>query len=303
MAEIVVTGATGQLGRAFRRLVPHALFLDRGDLDLSWPPDRISQVLLKLRPRFVLNCAAYTAVDQAETEPDVANRINGWAVQEMASTCARLGARLVTYSSDYVFNGEEVADGYREEMATDPISTYGKSKVIAELAVRRTPNAIAIRTSWVFGDGKNFFNTMLEMTGEQGMTRVPVVADQVGRPTYAADLATATLRLLELERVPSILHVSNDGPPVSWCELANATFRLVGSEAIAEPISTQQFLRNRRGKANAVRPHYSVLNLALLSSLGVTMRPWEDALADFLRELQNGPRLVSRTPVAPEQDT
>jgi dTDP-4-dehydrorhamnose reductase len=282
MSDIVVTGAGGQLGRAFQQLLPHARFLERTDLDLSWPPDRIRETVARIRPGVLLNCAAYTSVDQAEVDFDLAKRVNGLAVSEMANACHQVGARFVTYSSDYVFNGDEVPGGYSEEMPTDPRSAYGRSKVIGELAVLQSTNATVIRTSWVFGEGKNFFLAILRLAKEDSTARIPVVTDQIGRPTYAQDLATATLQMIQLETLPSILHISNDGPPASWCDLAEATLRRSGRAAIPEPVTTEQFLRRMAGKVTAPRPRYSVFDLTRLKSLGIEMRPWTEALSDFL---------------------
>lgn len=279
--KTVITGANGQLGKAFRSLVPEAVFLSRDEFDLSEPAATLREKLRNLKPDVVINCAAYTKVDQAETEPELAHKINSAAVKALAEACASLNARFITYSTDYVFDGTECEGGYRESDPVNPRSVYGQSKVEGEQAITNLPNCTVIRTSWVFGDSANFVRTMLNLA-DKGLSEVSVVNDQIGRPTYAPDLAQATLKLLEQTDLPAIIHVTNEGEPTSWADLARETFAIADKAVTVNPISTEEFFKNKT--LYAKRPHYSVLNLDLLHNLGVTLRPWQDALQDYLKD-------------------
>lgn len=279
--KYVIIGANGQLGRAFQMLVPEATFLDREEIDLSGPTDGFQDLLAKFNPDCVINCAAYTQVDKAESESEIVHTINGAAVKALAEACASLNARFITYSTDYVFDGTEQDGGYRENNPVNPTSVYGQSKVEGEQAIANLPKCTVIRTSWVFGDGANFVRTMLSLA-DKGLTTLTVVHDQIGRPTYAHDLAEATLTLINRhETLPPVIHISNDGDPVSWADFAKEIFSIAKRDVTVTPISTADYFKDKTNYAP--RPSYSVLNLDLLNSLGVTMRPWQDALMEYLK--------------------
>lgn len=277
---IVVTGVTGQLGAAFSRLDPGARGVSRADLDLARPSD-IGSVLDRLSPTVLINCAAYTAVDRAETEEDLATTINGEAVGVMARWTFDRGIPFVTFSTDYVFAGD--ADrAYVESDTPAPINAYGRSKLAGEHATAEAnPNALIVRTSWVVsGTHPNFIATMLRLIAQGGPVRV--VDDQVGRPTMVDDLAHAVSNALT-SGVTGVLHLTNSGEPVSWCGLAAETARLAGAEAdVVVPISTAEYPTPAR------RPANSVLASERLSTIGLNELPdWRASLPPVVASLRS----------------
>jgi dTDP-4-dehydrorhamnose reductase len=278
--QIVILGADGQLGRAFSSLMPHAVFLNRQNLDIGHPRQVVEKILRERAPNVVINCAAYTNVDRAEIEEERATTINGRAVGLLASVCHDLGAMFISYSSDYVFDGRFFGRPYREDDSTNPLSAYGRSKRLGEQLAGG--NGCIIRTSWVYGDGRNFVRTMLKMATDNELAEVSIIDDQLGRPTYAVDLARATLRLLKTRPLPPVLHISNSGEELSWAAFARSIFQTAGLSVRVMPISTEEYLRRRSGQIIAQRPHYSVLDLSVIEERGVCMRPWNQALAEHL---------------------
>ncbi len=254
---IVVTGADGQLGTAFRKiLTDDVVFLTRATLDLG-DLGRIGPTLAGLQPSAVINCAAYTAVDGAESEEDTASTINGRAVHEMATVCRDAGVRFVTFSTDYVFDGTKDG-GYVESDAPNPINAYGRSKLLGErLALEANPDALIIRTSWLLsGTHPNFALTMLRLLGKRD---VSVVNDQFGRPTLVDDLARATLEAVD-DGVTGVLHLANVGV-TTWFELARQVADIAGLDsARVHPCATAEY------PTLAARPPNSVLDSERLSS-------------------------------------
>lgn len=275
--KIVVIG-NGQLGKAFQELLPDAMFPTRQQLSLGWPLGKIEETVRELEPDVLINAAAYTQVDRAEQEHELANQVNGYAVIAMAKACQKMGCRFVTYSTDYVFPGYLIPGGYTEEMGTKPSSAYGRSKLIAENGLWSCSLATTIRTSWLFGEGSNFVKAM-QGQAEQGKTSLPVIDDQIGRPTYAKDLAKATIAYLKTDRLDRFLHISNEGTPVSWAGFAQEIFARSGLNVQINPVTTEEYYQ---GRPHAERPLYSVFNLSLLHSCGITLRPWPEALEEYL---------------------
>jgi dTDP-4-dehydrorhamnose reductase len=261
---IAVTGATGQLGTAFRKLVGDgAVCLSRDDLDLS-RPDTVGAVVERLGATVLVNCAAYTAVDRAESERELARSVNALSVEEMAAACRRAGTTFVTFSTDYVFDGTK-PDPYVESDATHPVNAYGATKREGEeLALRANPDALVIRTSWVLsGTHPNFAATMLRLVRER---RLRVVDDQRGHPTLVDDLAPATLAAIEAGAT-GVLHLTNQGV-VSWFELARRVVVIAGLDPERiEPCSTEEYPTPAR------RPANSVLGSERLDELGLDPLP------------------------------
>lgn len=261
---IVVTGPGGQLGTAFRGLfADEASYLDRTELDLA-EPGQGTKAIVDLAPELVINCAAYTAVDQAESEQQLAHRINGEAVGELAAAAARVGAVFVTFSTDYVFDGA-ASHPYVESSETAPLGVYGASKLAGEhLAMQEHPSAVVIRTSWVLsGTHENFAATMIRLVAEKELR---VVDDQRGHPTLADDLAQATMAAVEA-RASGLVHLTNSGT-VSWFELARECVELAGLEpARITPCTTDEYPRP------APRPANSVLESERLEALGLEPMP------------------------------
>ena len=269
---VLVTGASGQVGTAFRDVLPWATFMTRRELDLS-DIASIPGVLLSHRPSAIINCAAYTDVDLAEDEEDLATVINGDAVGVLAQVCADLSIPFVTFSTDYVFDGT-AGSPYVESDSVGPLGAYGRSKVLGEeLAMELFGRTLVVRTSWVISaTHDNFVSTMLRLA-QRGPIRV--VDDQWGRPTIAADLATATAVALK-RGLHGSLHLANQGE-TTWHGLATTTVRLAGLDAaLVEPCGTDSF----RTRAN--RPTNSVLGTE--RDDGPVMPSWEGALPSLVKE-------------------
>jgi len=276
---IVVLGANGQLGSAFVRLLGReAIPVTRGDLDLA-DTGTIVPWLEHLRPDLVINCAAYTAVDQAEKDPDTARRVNATAVGELARGTAAIGARLVTFSTDYVFDGNK-GRPYVESDPTSPINVYGSTKEEGErLALEADPQALVIRTSWVMsGTHQNFIRTILRLM-HAGPVRV--VDDQVGRPTFADDLAAGTMRVLDAG-LTGIVHLTNAGQ-TTWWGLSREIAAMAGLEAEVVPITTAESGRL------ATRPADSRLDSERLAAAGVASLPhYRESLERAVRQQLEG---------------
>ncbi|MFQ5555716.1 MAG: dTDP-4-dehydrorhamnose reductase [Acidimicrobiia bacterium] len=265
----VVTGGSGQLGTAFRTLLPDALYPPRNALDLSRPGGVVAW-LEKTKPDRIINCAAYTAVDGAEADEATAHTINATAVGEMALLAASRSIPFVTFSTDYVFDGT-AARPYVESDGTNPINAYGRSKRSGELlALDAHPAALVVRTSWVLSaTHRNFVATILRLVRERPLR---VVADQHGCPTVAADLALATLAALEAGAT-GLLHLTNSGP-TTWFGVARAAVEMAGLDPTRiEPCTTEEY------PLPAPRPENSVLGSERRSALGVDpLRPWTESL-------------------------
>lgn len=265
-----VLGADGQLGRALTAVMPEALALGRDGLDIGDPVAVGGHDFTGVE--VVFNAAAYTAVDRAETEPAAAWRVNALGPAHLAQAALRYGFLLVHLSTEYVFDG--TAPGpMPEHTPLSPLGVYGASKAAGELAVRASgAEHLIVRTSWVVGDGANFVATMTRLAREGAAPAV--VDDQIGRPTFAGDLAAALVELAGRRR--GTVHVTNDGEPVSWHGLAREVFARHGRDPDdVRPVSTADYAA---GRQLARRPANSVLDLSLLTRAGVTMPSWRDAL-------------------------
>lgn len=263
-----------QLYLILRKLYPQTIGLDIEEIDIA-DQKQVEDVLSHFRPDVIINCAAYTRVDDCESNQELAFRVNGEGPRYLAQVAARLNARLVHMSTDYIFDGKK-GSPYLEEDQPRPISVYGESKLRGDEAVRETLNDyLLVRTSWLFGvKGPNFVYAILSQARE-GKT-LKVVNDQVGSPTYAVDLARAIVKLLELN-CQGIINFCNYGY-CSWFDFARAILRLKGmSQVEVQPITSQQL------NSPARRPRFSVLSLSRIKSvLGAYPRPWEAALAELL---------------------
>ncbi|MGA9869662.1 MAG: dTDP-4-dehydrorhamnose reductase [Rhodococcus sp. (in: high G+C Gram-positive bacteria)] len=279
MANILVTGAGGQLGRQIldRAGVAYpenqTVGVTSAELDIT-DPGAVSDAI---EPgTIVINCAAYTAVDAAETDADRAHAVNADGARNLAESCATVGARLVHISTDYVFDGTETAP-YETDHPTDPRTVYGRTKLAGEQAVLRAlPSAAVVRTAWVYtGVGTDFVSTMIRLERER--ETISVVDDQVGSPTYSYDLAGGLLELANAQEVGGILHATNAGT-ASWFDLARAVFVGVGADPDrVAPCSSAEYVRP------APRPAFSVLSAESWRRAGLTpLRDWQDALADAL---------------------
>ena len=256
--RILVTGKNGQLGRSINKLInietkiennPSSnefIFVGREELDLSNNSSIINYFDNHDKFDIVINSAAYTAVDQAEEEQELANQVNHLAVKQLAEIVKEQKARLIHISTDYVFNGESDKP-YIETSETNPINVYGKSKLAGEKALQAVMpmNAVIIRTSWVYSEyGNNFVKTMLRLGKERD--ELNVVSDQIGSPTYATDLAGAILEIIknkgfkEISQATQIYHYSNKGE-ISWCDFAKEIFKIAKIDCVVNPVTTDQY--------------------------------------------------------------
>lgn len=244
---------------------------DRGQIDITEREDA-AQKIGELKPDVVINAAAYTAVDKAESEKDLAYKVNGCAVGFLAAICKRINALFVHFSTDYVFDGESHT-GYKEDHPYKPINIYGKSKALGEkMILDIEPRYYLIRTSWLFGkSGKNFVETMLKLAADG--KNIKVVNDQFGSPTYAKDLAKEVRKLVESKNPYGIYHLANSGF-CNWHEFAAKIFELSGIKPDIRPVKSEEF------PTPAKRPIYSMLVNTKLPP----MRLWEEALKDYLIE-------------------
>ena len=290
--RILVTGANGQLGSELHRISSfHSefefLFATKEDLPVD-KPWSINYFFNRYKPQYCINCAAYTAVDKAESEKELAFKINTEAVGMLATTCKKLGTVFIHISTDYVFDGMATKP-YKEESPKNPAGVYGLSKSEGEnLAFENNDRTIIIRSSWVYSAlGKNFVKTMLSLMNNK--TEINVVNDQWGSPTYAADLAEALLKVISsiIEKsspgIWGIYHFCNNGI-VTWYEFANAIKELSGSSCKINPISTQHY------PTPAKRPPYSALDTTKIQqTFPIQLKNWKESLAVCLRQIENVP--------------
>ncbi len=288
--RLLVTGAGGMLGqdvvRAAREAGDEAVALARAELDVT-DADAVALALAQAAPDAVVNCAAWTDVDGAESDRPGAFRVNAVGAATLAGAAAGIGARLVHVSTDYVFDGERPADAapYVESDATGPRSEYGRSKLEGEKLVAKSGASYAIaRSSWLFGaGGRNFVATMLALAAERDELRV--VEDQVGCPTATAHLAPALLELARSE-AQGVFHVAAGGPPVSWQAFATEIFRQAGTGTRVLGCTTSEMPRP------APRPAFSAL--ASERPEAPVLPPWQEGLADFLARRAFGPPEAER---------
>lgn len=281
--RLLVFGQTGQVARALAGQAPQARFLSRAAADLT-DPAAVSAAIMAQRPDAVINAAAHTAVDRAETEEPLAMAVNATAPAAMARTCADLGVPLVHLSSDYVFDGSGSAP-WRPGDPTAPLGAYGRSKLAGEVAVRAAGCAhVILRTSWVFSpDGSNFVRTMLRLGAERSHLRV--VSDQIGGPTPADDIAATCMALARAlcDGAPGGTYHYAGAPATSWAGFARETFAMAGMAVTVTDIVTADYPTPAR------RPLNSRLDGTTLARDFAILPPdWRAGLARVLAELTGG---------------
>jgi len=287
--KVLVTGAGGQLGSdvvtLFQQHAYEVLPCDRESLDIT-DVDACLRRVQEFNPDVIIHCAAYTAVDQAETDIDQAYQVNAVGTRNLVVAAEKVGAKFCYISTDYVFDGQSMA-AYHEYDNTNPQTIYGKSKRAGEVLVQSLSSAyFIVRTSWVYGlHGNNFVKTMLRLGQDKSMLNV--VSDQKGSPTYTVDLAAFLLELVQTEKY-GIYHVSNSGE-CTWCEFAKAIFEEANSQGGSynvqvNPCTTEEFSRPAPRPANSVMEHHSIRTNGFQD-----LRHWRDGLKAFLHEyLVNG---------------
>ena len=275
MLKILVTGSNGQLGNELRLLSEELtdfefLFTDYQELDIT-DPDAILRCLNDFNPDWVINCAAYTAVDKAEQEPEKAALLNTAAPGFLAEACSETGARMIQISTDYVFDGKNFKP-YREDHPKNAAGVYARTKSAGEdIVMEKCSSAIILRTSWLYSTfGANFVKTIRRVGKERG--ELKVVADQIGSPTWAHDLADAIVRLITINANPGIFHYSNDGV-CSWFDFAKAIIELSDIQCNINPTDTAGY------PLPSPRPWYSVFDKTKFTTLtGQTIPYWRDSL-------------------------
>lgn len=293
MKKIVVTGANGQLGNELRAIAASGVyggyefvFTDVAELDIT-DAASVKAFAMAERPAWIVNAAAYTAVDKAESEPERAELLNATAVRNLVEAAEAVGAGFVQVSTDYVFDGKTPADRHAL-LETDPVapqSVYGATKLKGEAFALAYPKSFVVRTAWLYSTfGNNFVKTMLRLGAER--PELGVVADQWGTPTYAADLAAALIRMIafsdahpERSDVFGLYHYTDEGV-TNWCDFAREIMRLGGRKCAVRGITSAEY------PAAAKRPEWSVLSKAKIQAVfGVEVPQWEESLARCIQAL------------------
>ena len=286
MANILITGANGQLGSEIRKISEQYpelkfSFTDVAELDIT-SAEKVADFFSEFKPEFLVNCAAYTAVDKAETDESTATLLNATAVGILAEQSAKIGCKMIHISTDYVFNGNGPRP-YKEDNLVDPQSAYGQTKLDGEiLCLQSNPESLIIRTSWLYSAfGNNFVKTMLRLGNER--TELGIVADQIGSPTNAADLASAILTIISSvlnqtkSFIPGIYHYSNEGV-ASWYDFTKAIFEIVGINCLVKPISSEDY------PSPVQRPAYSVMDKSKIkATFGLQIPHWRDSLKTYFQ--------------------
>ena len=280
--RIVVTGGAGMLAQALVRSIRargvHVVALDRTNCNIAIESD-LYRMFMDLKPTLLINCAAYTRVDQAEQEPEAADAVNGYAVGTLARLAKQHGTTLVHYSTDFVFDGSSTRP-YRPDDPVNPLSSYGRSKLLGEreLQGHAPPRWMIIRTAWLYGPGGPCFPQTMLAAARAGRP-LSVVNDQIGSPTFTPDLADATLELLD-RGATGIWHVANAGQ-TTWFDFAAAIFEAFDIAPVElKPTSSAAWKQAR--PASAIRPAYSVLDTSPYERLvGQPPRPWREALRAY----------------------
>jgi dTDP-4-dehydrorhamnose reductase len=286
MHKILITGANGQLGWELGQLAAaypafEFVLVDRSQLDLAFP-ETFEKIIQHIAPDCIINTAAYTAVDKSETEKELSYTVNATAVQALAGICKTLSIPFITFSTDYVFDGE-ATQPYETSKKVEPVNYYGSTKAAGEsMALEANEGTIIIRTSWVFSShGNNFVKTMMRLMKEKD--QLNIVADQKGRPTYARDLALATMSIVEAinagKTIKGIYHFANQGE-TTWYDFAVKIKAIAGLSCDLQPIETKDF------PTPAKRPAYSVLDTEKIEKeLSLTIPHWETSLVECINKL------------------
>lgn len=285
---VLVTGANGQVGQELRVLAAlyptfEFVFTSHDTMPVN-DEAAVQKVFAAHKPVYCINCAAYTAVDKAESEQKMAYQVNAEGTRILAAACKTNNTRFIHISTDYVFNGQSPTP-YTEDAATDPVNTYGATKLKGEqLCLQYNPEAIIIRTAWVYSSfGKNFVKTMMKLMHDR--PAINVVSDQVGAPTYAADLAKCMMHIVAGDHaktvnwVAGIYHYSNQGR-ISWHEFAVAIKELTGSACTVNPIPSEQY------PTPAKRPAFSLLDTnKIRNTFNCTIPDWKESLKACIKLL------------------
>ena len=275
--KILITGANGMLAKSVKARLKKGnelICTDVSNLDIT-DEEAVMKFVQENKPEYIVNCAAYTAVDKAEEVYDLAEKINSEGPANLAKSAKTIDATLVHISTDYVFDGDlDVSKSYVEEDEVGPVTVYGKTKLHGEEQVKKNTDKYYIfRTAWLYGEGNNFVRTMLKLGQER--EEVSVVADQHGSPTYAEDLANIIGQAIEKKIPYGTYHATNQGF-TTWYEFTQKIYELEKVECKIKPVTSEEFVRP------AKRPKNSQLNKEKLLAQGITIPAWEDGLKRYL---------------------
>lgn len=259
------------MGLALRPLLPSGRFASRSDLDVT-DPGAVAEACAGVD--VVIHLAANTFVDACEADPDEAERVNSSGTRIVVEAAHRAGARVVYLSTDAVFSGNKEGE-YSEEDPTGPVNAYARSKLAGEKHV--TPDDLVVRSSWIFGEGRNFISTILDLAPKGPLS---IVDDQRGRPTHSEALASALVFLVD-EAVRGVIHVAGDGPPATWADLGEHALRAAGIDQEVIRIDTATY-RSSAGRLTAPRPRNSTLALTKARSLSVPLVDWRTSVSRYV---------------------
>lgn len=281
--KILITGANGMLASSVKKRLADGknelICTDVSDLNIT-DLEAVKNKVAEIKPEYIINCAAYTAVDKAEDNYDIADKINGDGPKNLAIAAKNEGATLIHISTDYVFNGElDVSKAYCEEDEVGPVTVYGKTKLHGEQGVQENTDKYYIfRTAWLYGDGNNFVRTMLKL----GKTKeeLNVVSDQHGSPTYAEDLANIIAEAIEKKIPYGIYHTTNQ-EFTTWYDFTKKIFELANISCKVNPVTTEKYIELMNIK-QAKRPKNSQLSKEKILSQGISIPNWEGGLKRYL---------------------
>ena len=282
MSKVVIFGASGQLGSCIKSITGNyseTFYFPQETEANILDTDALNKVFAVQKPDYVINCAAYTAVDKAEDDSELSEKVNVTGVKNLADQCAKYGTVLIHVSTDFVFKGD-VARPLTESDPTHPISVYGQTKLDGEKAAAQIEKHFIVRTGWLYSEhGNNFVKTMLKLGADRDELRI--IADQVGTPTYAIDLAGFILHIIEQQSTAyGIYHYSNEGV-TSWFDFARAVFDVSETRVKAIPIRTDQY------PTRATRPSYSVMDKSKAKeTFGIEIPYWRDSLIKCIQKLR-----------------
>ena len=280
--KILITGANGMLAKSVRKRLEgnELICTDVEDLDIT-NKEAVKEFVAKIKPEYIINCAAFTAVDKAETAGEIVEKINADGPRNLAKAAKENGSVLVHISTDYVFGGDlDVEKDYKEDAPKKPVTAYGITKLHGEQAIEKNLDKYYIfRTAWLYGDGNNFVRTMLKL-GET-KDELNVVSDQHGSPTYAEDLAKFIGEAIEKKIPYGIYHATNEGY-TTWYDFTKAIFEYAGIVCKVNPVTTEKYIEMMK-ITQAKRPKNSQMSKDKLKAQGIEIPEWEDALKRYLK--------------------
>ena len=280
--KILITGANGMLAKSVRKRLEgnELICTDVEDLDIT-NEETVLKKVAEVKPEYIINCAAYTAVDKAETAGEIVEKINADGPRNLAKAAKENDCVLVHISTDYVFGGDlDVEKDYKEDDPKNPVTAYGITKLHGEEAIKENLDKYYIfRTAWLYGDGNNFVRTMLKLGEEKD--ELNVVSDQHGSPTYAEDLANFIGEAIEKKIPYGIYNATNEGY-TTWYDFTKAIFEYAGIVCRVNPVTTEEYIEMMK-VTQAKRPKNSQMSKEKLKSAGIEVPEWEDALKRYLK--------------------